>query len=57
MYLLWLINSSPDLLTTAQMTFWLSDDALWQEIANSPPDTLLWCRKAESAGTEEELKK
>lgn len=57
MYMLWLINSSPDLPTTAQMTFWLSDAALWWEIANSPPDLLLWCGKAERAGTEEELQK
>lgn len=57
MYMLWLIKSSPDLPTIAQMIFWLSDAALWQEIANSPPDMLLWCRKAEKAGTEEELQK
>jgi len=41
MYMLWLINSSPYLQTTTQMTFWLSDAAWWQEIASSPLNVLL----------------
>lgn len=41
MYMLCLINSYLHLQTTTQMTFWLSDAALWQEIASSPPNVLL----------------